>query len=147
MSFATEHCSFTNFKNFFLEFFFVITWSESNIWHNLFTSSLHNCTRIRSKSRASRLYWSRAVTNFMFCATYVFSNQFELCVIVFYTALLYNHDICFVRKLRHPNLLLLMGYLRKQDTLLIITPFVRGSNLEQLIFSKEPPFQVWRLLV
>lgn len=46
------------------------------------------------------------------------------------------------RKIRHPNLLLLMGYCRKDDDLWLISPYIRGSNLEKLIFSKPPPFQI-----
>ena len=49
------------------------------------------------------------------------------------------------RKIRHPNLLLLTGYCRKNEDLWLLSPYIKGSNLEKLIFARPPPFQVMKI--
>ncbi len=49
----------------------------------------------------------------------------------------------FPRKLRHPNLLMLMGYCKMEDELWIISPYINGSDLEKLVFGNPPPFEVY----
>ena len=41
------------------------------------------------------------------------------------------------RKLRHPNIVNLMGVCYEVSQLLLVTNYINGSNLEQIIFNKS----------
>ena len=46
------------------------------------------------------------------------------------------------RKLKHPNIISLLGYSFTEDELILITNYVKGSNLDSMLFGKKA-VQVW----
>ena len=41
------------------------------------------------------------------------------------------------RNMKHPNIINFLGYSMANDEVILVTNFIRGSNLEQILFGKH----------
>lgn len=48
----------------------------------------------------------------------------------------------FYRKLQHPNIITLLGYSFSDDEIILITNYVKGCNLDKMLFGKTTRVQV-----
>lgn len=55
--------------------------------------------------------------------------------------------IQYCRGLKHPNIINLLGFSRSLNEFVLITNFVKGKNLDQLVFSKCGAIEVGLIVI